>query len=73
VTPATATREGEEARDRLVSGERLRSASYQKSERRAARPSASMVAIRAFTCSTFSPITSSSSLGFPVKRIGSPK
>src|SRR5439155_24984370 len=50
-----------------------REPAHQKSERRAARPSASMVAIRAFTCSTFSPITSSSSLGFPVKRIGSPK
>src|SRR5213592_3375458 len=50
-----------------------REAAHQKSERRAARPSASMVAIRAFTCSTFSPITSSSSLGFPVKRIGWPK
>src|SRR5262249_32698537 len=46
---------------------------HQNSDRRRASPSASIVAIRAFTCSTFSPITSSSSCGLPSKRIGSPK
>src|SRR5207249_5040360 len=48
-------------------------AAYQKSDRRAASPRASMVAMLAFTCSTFSPMTSSSSLGLPSKVIGSPK
>src|SRR5207244_4018473 len=50
-----------------------REAAHQKSERRRASPAASMVAISAFTCSTFSAITSSSSCGLPSKRIGSPK
>src|SRR5438876_446363 len=48
-------------------------AAYQKYDRRAASPRASMVAMRAFTCSTFSPMTSSSSLGLPSNSIGSPK
>ena len=48
-------------------------AAHQNSDRRSDSPAASIVAIRAFTASTFSPMTSSSSLGFPSKRIGSPK
>jgi len=46
---------------------------HQKSDRRLARPCVSMVAICSFTCSTFSAMTSSSSLGLPSKNIGSPK
>ena len=50
-----------------------RSGVYQKIEPRAERPSANIAAMRAFTWSTFSPSTSSSSLGLPAKCIGSPK
>src|SRR5262249_31372322 len=46
---------------------------HQKSERRVSRPRAIISAMRCFTRSTLSAMTSSSSLGFPSNSIGSPK
>src|SRR5262249_57791441 len=46
---------------------------HQNRERRAARPCAIISAMRSFTRSTLSAITSSSSFGLPSNSIGSPK